>query len=647
MSEKVERRKKFGWKLVSKILAGISGLSVVVSCILGFTGGLTATIGSSLAEYLPSTIVPGLITAMNIAIEFGGYGLMIYAMSSECWDFKKEDDKVRFWMSAVTLGACIFMYTVCRILKNSIALPSIGTEGTSLGKLVCGITSIAYGVYMTWLNKRFSVRRLLPMLIMPMVGYFLFFFALIKLDLYSFVVPSESWASEVYQNALGGVLNKIVNYTVIANWPKFIFFVLSETMAAPMIASAYQIFNLNVDKKSSKRLLIPLLIFSQFVTMLAGFTFESSGKGSGSIGYVVQYMEDLKTGNTLPGESLDNTIVLSGKKSAKADQTNVSIIAICASAFALMLANHVLFMNYKEKDSQVTSSKKGGQKIPLSVAFKMMVQNKIILSFVSMSVLFAICSSFIEQLWQGSLKQICADMVKHYYSAETLGLGKTALSDVNGSLYKPLYSTYIIFQGRVTMLLLVGTTRFLSRHLSWFTFSSILPVVLSILSFIYFGILAFGGASATLFGMNILPIVVMLGTAALLFAKSFKVSAGDYGREFAQSYYPDEVKKDIKSAEATFNRMGKTFTSVVFYILANTLSLSYLDYRVSIVIFALSACAAFLWMRSTSIIASDLVRIDSLDDKSKFEKVEKIKVEKSKVDELKVEPKSDDINNKE
>ena len=634
MSEKIEKKNKFGWGLASKILAGVSGLSIVASCILGFSSEVV----SSVMQYIPSFISPVLL---NIVIEFTGYGLMIYAMSSECWDFRKEDDKVKFWMAAITLGACIFMYTVCRILKNSIALPSIGQAGTSLGKLVCGITSVAYGIYMTWLNKRFSVRRLLPMLIIPMVGYFLFFFALIKMDLYKFVVPDAGWAKDVYQHALGGSLNKVVNYTVVAHWPKFIFYVFSETMAAPMIASAYQIFNLNVDKKSSKRLLIPLLIFSQFVTMLAGFTFESSGKNGGSIGYVSQYMDDLKTGNRLSGESLDNTVVLTGGKSKKEDkQTNLSIIALAASAIALVLANHVLFMNYKEKDGQVTSSKKG-PKVPLSVAFKMMVQNKIVFSFVSMAVLFAICSSFLEQVWQGSLNKICEDMVKYYYPSQLLGMTEDAVKAANKSLYTPLYSTYIIFQGRVTMLLLVGTTRFLSKNLSWFKFSSILPVVLSILSFVYFGILAFGGATASLFGINIIPIVVILGTAALLFSKSFKVSAGDYGREFAQSYYPDEVKKDIKSAEATFNRMGKTFTSVVFYVLTNLLSLTSLDYRVSMVILVLSAGAAFLWMRSTAIIANDLDRIDALEDQPK---VEKSKSEKPKYN--KVEPKSDDSENK-
>jgi ATP/ADP translocase len=625
MSEKIEKKSKFGWRLASKILAGISGLSIVASCILGFSGEVV----SGVMQYIPSFISPVLL---NIVIEFTGYGLMIYAMSSECWDFRKEDDKVKFWMAAITLGACIFMYTVCRILKNSIALPSIGQAGTSLGKLVCGITSVAYGIYMTWLNKRFSVRRLLPMLIIPMVGYFVFFFALLKFGLYESVVPSAEWAKDVYQYALGGSLNKVVNYTVIAHWPKFIFYVFSETMAAPMIMSAYQIFNLTVDKKSSKRLLIPLLIFSQFVTMLAGFTFEGSGKGSGSIGYVIEYMGDLKTGNTMPGDSLDNTVVLNGAKSKKEDkQTNISILALAASAIALVLANHVLFMNYKEKDGQITSSKKG-PKVPLSVAFKMMIQNKIVLSFVSISVLFAICSSFLEQVWQGSLNKICEDMVKYYYPSQVLGMTEDALKAANKSLYTPLYSTYIIFQGRVTMLLLVGTTRFLSRHLSWFKFSSILPVVLSILSFIYFGILAFGGATASLFGVNIIPIVVILGTAALLFSKSFKVSAGDYGREFAQSYYNDEVKKDIKSAEATFNRMGKTFTSVVFYVLTNLLSLTSLDYRVSMVILVLSAGAAFLWMRSTAIIANDLDRIDALEDQPKVEKSKSEKQKHNKVD---------------
>ena len=608
MNEKVEKKMKFGWKLVSKIFAGISGLSIVASCIFGFSNELVA----SIAQYMPSFIGP---MFLNIAFEFTGYGLMIYAMSSECWAFKKEDDKVKFWMAAITLGACIFMYTVCRILKNSIALPYIGQAGTSLGKLVCGITSIAYGIYMTWLNKRFSIRRLLPMLIIPMAGYFLFFFALIKMDAYDLVVSGE-WAKDVYQHALGGSLNKFANYTVVAHWPKFIFYVFSETMAAPMIMSAYQIFNLNVDKKSSKRLLIPLLIFSQFVTMLAGFTFETSGKGSGSIGYVVEYMGDLKTGNRAPCESLDNTVVLNGAKSKKEDkQTNISIIALAASTIALVLANHVLFMDYKEKEGQITSSKKG-PKIPLSVALKMMMQNKVVLSFVSMSVLFAICSSFLEQVWQGSLNKICADMVRYYYPTQVISMSEDVFNAASKSLYTPLYSTYIIFQGRVTMLLLVGTTRFLSRHLSWFTFSSILPVVLSILSIVYFGILAFGGATATLFGVGIMPIVVILGTAALLFAKSFKVSAGDYGREFAQSYYPDEVKKDIKSAEVTFNRMGKTFTSVVFYVLTNLLSLTSLDYRVSMVILALSVGSAFLWMRSTTIISNDLDRMDALEDKS-------------------------------
>jgi ATP/ADP translocase len=624
MSEKVEKKTKFGWRLVSKIFAGISGLSIVASCILGFSNELVAGI----VEYMPSIIGP---MFLSIAFEFIGYGLMIYAMSSECWDFRKEDDKVRFWMSAVTLGSCIFMYTVCRILKNSIGLQSIGTEGTSLGKLVVGVTSVVYGIYMTFLNKRFSVKKLLPMLVLPMVGYFMFFFALIKFDLYDAIVPSE-WARDIYQYALGGIFNKIVHHSVVANWPKFVFFVLSETMAAPMIASAYQVFNLNVDKKSSKRLLIPLLIFSQFVTMLAGFVFENSGQTGGSIGNVVQYMHDLKTGHVLPSESLDATIELTGRNSHKADQTNVSIFAICASAVALILANHVLFMEYKEKEGSVIGSSKKGSKIPLSVAFKMMAQNKIVLSFVSMSVLFAICSSFVEQCWQSSLKTICADMVKYYYSSEIFGLTARKLSEVNGSLYQPLYSTYIIFQGRVTMVLLVGTTRFLSKHLSWFTFSSILPIVLGLLSFAYFGMLALGGASATLFGMAILPVVVILGTITLLFAKSFKVSAGDYGREFAQSYYPDEVKKDIKSAEATFNRMGKTFTSVVFYVLANTLSLSYLDYRVAVVIFSLSAGSTFYWMRSTTIIANDLEGMDALEVKSEKSKSEKHKAEKVDLD---------------
>ena len=59
--------------------------------------------------------------------------------------------------------------------------------------------------------------------------------------------------------------------------------------------------------------------------------------------------------------------------------------------------------------------------------------------------------------------------------------------------------------------------------------------------------------------------------------------------------------------------------------------------------FLLSAGAAFFWMRSTTIIANDLDRMDALEDQPKSEKS---KSEKPKAEKIESEPKSDDSENK-
>ncbi len=118
-----------------------------------------------------------------------------------------------------------------------------------------------------------------------------------------------------------------------------------------------------------------------------------------------------------------------------------------------------------------------------------------------------------------------------------------------------------------------------------------------------------------LFGISVVPIAVMLGTCALLFGKSFKVSGGDYAREFASSCYPDEFKKDVKSAEATFGRMGKTITSILFYVVINLLHLQYLDYRVAIFFLIFTFVSTVFWVRSITVISNDLEALEVLDKK--------------------------------
>jgi ATP/ADP translocase len=299
-----------------------------------------------------------------------------------------------------------------------------------------------------------------------------------------------------------------------------------------------------------------------------------------------------------------------------------------------------------------------------------MATNKVVFGFVSVAVLYAVCSSLIEQCWQNSLNSICNKMTEHYFvddiaklakknveeklvdakhvdistvktmvnhivNNKSLSHYKTLLGDdvvksygdiikiiVKGSstlLYTPLYANYMIFQGRLTMLLITGVTRFLSRRLSWLSFSSLVPFGMLILSVLYFGLLMFGGKSAMILGYSILPVVVIIGTVTVLFTKITKVSIIDYANGSAITHYPlhhpnldhhiDEnitTQKDIKSAEATLSRQGKTMTSILFYAIANMFSLSYLDFRVAFILLGFTGFATFFWLRGIKTIDSDI-----------------------------------------
>lgn len=608
----------------SRIVASI----VAASCLFVSTGVGAFFLGSHTGSLVLDLVIKGSnslpfmklftsglsLSILTACVEFIGWGAFVYCFRETCIKLLPSDDRKKFWLCATIMSSCVFIYTVARVLKNVLSVPLLGVGGTSTAKMFVFLAAVGYAMYMAFINSRFSIKHWATFIVLPINLYFLVYFMFLHnnhsvlpsdyvVQLYGNVwldyIPSSNtlvWLWECAWRRALQVVSFLIPQICFKYWTTFLFVVLTETFAlSAVVGFPYQVINANIDKGNSKRWLLFMLIIVQFVTILSGLIFE------GGVNVPTEYHYAVSNGIKTASRELKSLALFENTDFLR----KVGIFATGIASAVMIASNYVLFWNYKSPESSNKKTEKKKSSIGFAGAIRLCKQHPVLASFAAITVCYSLGASFLEQTWQAANKAT-ANEIAHYFFP-----GDSALKMINENIYQAIYSAYIINQGRIALMFLTVLTPFLSRKLSWFTFSSIAPMGLFALSLCFFiPLVIAGGVGGTLFGVPALLIASTVGSMCLLFIKSFKIAGVDYTKEYALSVRTLEEKTMAKNIEVAVGRTGKFGSSFSIWVICALTHAAGKDFTSSpiamIFICVVIALACIAWQTSIFVINKDL-----------------------------------------
>lgn len=328
-----------------------------ISCIFLSTG-IGAAILSSPTGNLIVDIIKNLVTQYDslqflslsvfkigliVGVELVGWISLIYVFREKCIKLLPSDNKRKFWLCAIIMSSCIFIYTVSRVMKNVLTVPILGPEGTSSAKIIVFATAILYALYMTFIHTKFNIRHWAMFIVLPINLYFIFYFT----SLYGKVMPDALVGA--YVDVLWGILPKIIPVVCFKNLPAFLFLILTETFAlSAVVGFPYQVLNANVGKENSKRFLSYIMIIMQLVTIVSGSIFETPG-----VNPVSEFNAAKLQGNIEPSTELQDLALNIGNINAL---RITGLFCIGFASILLVASSYVLFgtgLDYDSSDKLV------------------------------------------------------------------------------------------------------------------------------------------------------------------------------------------------------------------------------------------------------------------------------------------------------
>jgi AAA family ATP:ADP antiporter len=475
--------------------------------------------------------------------EVAGWSGIIGTFWEFFWNIRLEEYR-KFAPFALMCSSIIFIYTICRQVKDTLLISAIGSEGSTMAKVFVMLFAFIYfKYYYSKLSRKVDYKQYLLVAALPiLIYYFVFNFFLMDNCL---IVPSAEtivkWKTSV------PMLSRV--FDLISIWPVTLYYILSEIFAAAVTSTVFwQLANRFCNSDERSRFYPALMIISQIASLITGVITKS---------------------------------LCSAKNSNYSVVVNKITIIVLILGVVLFITNWFLFKyGVSESDLQETKKKEkseGG----FSSLWK---ENPKYVLVAFLCVFYGFCSVFLEQFWKDKIRIMFIDKIS----------------------YGRFMGSYIILQSRVALLVSMFISNLFMRYSSWFWFAALTPLLTVVGALILFSPFVFPAVGSIVPGLEPIALVCYAGMWVIGFFKSFKYGSFDPSKEeyIAQQ---ESFKREIKNLEGSLNRVGKCGGSVIMAIIFSMMpGLSYKSTSVAVGLGVATFVFGIAWLFSVLLISRDV-----------------------------------------
>lgn len=515
------------------------------------------------------SIIPSYWILIQFLLEIISWIGIIFSLRSFCWKIKREDLK-KFIPIAIMFFSIVFIYTACRQIKDFLVIPMVGSEGSTLTKIIVFAISIPYALSQKKLANKVSFSTLGYLSILPLVGYF---------SIFAFLLMGNSkiLSSNAFIAMLGNKIPVLSRFfSLIHIWPMAIYYILAEIFAVSVtMVYFWQFANHYLDKEERGRMYPSLMVVAQF----APFAVSKIQCGLGSLNFnnyssvkVITPIILLFTllifiakasffkNNSFEEKQVEKEVE---KQVVSKYLTNLAMISL--STFTLLtffepIVNFFIkiFSPLATKLCLLFSTFPFFLKVVFKVLWYIIGSFLLLLGIVRFLKIREM-SKVMFDLGEKNLSFLFTTFLTIFYGFVTVFLEQfwksTIVKELGKEGYRIFTGKYMLIQSRMSIILTVVGSNLILRYCSWQLSANITPLIVLIASISLFGAYLF---NISLFGFSSLHLAMVSGSIIIGFFKSAKYALFDPTKEKYIASQTIEDKKEIKNAEGLTGRVGKS-----------------------------------------------------------------------------------------